>query len=41
MVSDSSLEQFMRLAGLEHYAKQGKDESGVTIQLGESEGWQT
>jgi len=38
MVTDASLEHFMRLAGLEHYARQVKDDSGVTIQLGEADG---
>lgn len=35
MVTDNGLAHFMRLAGLEHYARQGEDQSGVTIQVGD------
>ena len=38
MVSDNGLVQLMRLAGLEHYAKQGEEDSGVSIQLRDPEG---
>lgn len=38
MVTDNGLVHFMRLAGLEHYAKQGESDNGITIQLGDAEG---
>ncbi|KAL4224805.1 Synembryn-B [Mactra antiquata] len=37
MITDNGLVHFMRLAGLEHYARQGDSENGVTIQLGDSD----
>ncbi|XP_052759790.1 synembryn-A-like isoform X2 [Mya arenaria] len=37
LVSDDTLAVLMRLAGLEHYSRQGEEESGITIQLGDSE----
>jgi hypothetical protein len=38
MITDNGLVHFMRLAGLEHYAKQGEAENGITIQLGDADG---
>lgn len=35
METDTGLAQLMRLAGLEHYARQGEGESGVIIQIGD------
>lgn len=37
MVTDNGLMHIMRLAGLEHYARQGEADDGVTIQLGDPE----
>lgn len=37
MVTDNGLVHFLRLAGLEHYAKQGESENGITIQLGDAD----
>ncbi|XP_060555922.1 synembryn-A-like [Ruditapes philippinarum] len=37
MITDNGLVHFMRLAGLEHYAKQGEAENGITIQLGDAD----
>ena len=38
MITDNGLAHIMRMAGLEHYAKEGASGVGVTIQLGDPDG---
>ena len=38
MITDNGLAHVMRMAGLEHYAKEGASGVGVTIQLGDPDG---